>query len=482
MNLNKFYTKHFQGENGINKVWLIAYPMIISNASHSVIIFFDRLFLSKLSIEALAASMPGALTAFMFLAFFTGLTSYVNALSSQFFGANQYKQCASTAWQGLYISLVSYIILLFTIPLGNIFFNIFIKEPEVLELTKIYFTIIMLGILFPLIKNTFSSFFASIGKTKIIMIANITSMIINIPLNWIFIFGIKENRFLTFNGLGMKGAAIASIISTLIGVIIFFFYYFNKYYKENFNTNTEYKLNYWIIKKLFKHGGHTGIEFFLHISAFNLFIIMSGSLGIVEQAAVNITFSWNLLAFLPIIGIAIATTSLVGKNMGAKNIEGAEKVFFSSLKIGYFFIFIVALVYFFIPEVLINIFKSDNTELFFEVKSVSTIMIRLIVIFVFADVMLVVSSGVLKGAGDTKFIMISSTLSHWLLLVLPTALAVYYFKTDLIIIWVIFIVFSVLLALLYLYRYKSGIWKKIKLIEEPVLPVECCPSDVVDVL
>lgn len=474
--------KHFEGENGINAVWSIAYPMIISNASHSIIIFFDRVFLSKLSIEALAASMPGALTAFMFLAFFTGLTSYVNALSAQYFGAKQYSKCGATLWQGIYISFVSYIILLFAIPLGIYLFNFFNFEPEVLKLTKIYFTIIMLGILFPLLNNTFSSFFASIGKTKIIMIANITSMIVNLPLNLILIFGIPENNIYNFQGWGIRGAAIASIISTIIGVSIYIKVFFNHYYKTNFATNKEYKINISILKKLFKHGGHTGIEFLLHISAFNIFILMSGSIGIVEQAAVNITFSWNLLAFLPLIGIAIATTSLVGKNIGGGNIKGAEESLYSALKIGYFFITIVAIIYFLMPEILVNIFSSTDPGIFSEVKSVSTIMIRRIVVFIFADVILVVCSGALKGAGDTKFIMISSTLGHWLLLVFPTAIAIYYFQTGLITIWIIFIVFSVLLATLYLYRYKSGKWKNIKLIDELNVPVQPCPGEIVEVV
>ena len=468
--LSKYYQtflkEHYYCNNGISDVLIIALPMIISTSSHSIIVFCDRLFLSRLSIEALAASMPAGLSVFVFLSFFFGLTGYVNALSAQYFGASKYNYCGKTVWQGIYISIAGYIILLLLMPAGMYFFKLFKMDPRIISFAESYFSILMIGSIFMLLDNAISNFFSSIGETKIIMYANITGMLINIPLNYFFIFGIPENNVMSFKGWAIKGAAVASVISTAVCLVILLRKFFDAEHKEKFGTAKEFRFDFKIVKKLFYYGGQSGVELFLNISAFNFFVFTIGSIGIIEQSAVNITFSWNLLAFLPLIGIAIATTSLVGKNIGSKNIKGAETAVYSSLKIAYFYMFFLVIAYLFFPDMLVKIFCSETDSSYGAIFDLSVKMLRLITIYMFTDVILVILAGALRGAGDTKYIMIASVLMHWFFLVIPSAFAVYYFRLKALNVWFIFIGFSLILMGLYLKRYLSGKWKTIKIIED----------------
>jgi len=309
-----------------------------------------------------------------------------------------------------------------------------------------------------------SSFFSSIGKTRIVMTANISGMLINIPLNALLIFGIPEGKILAFKGLGMAGAAYASNISTVLIFAILALKFFSGYYKKHFNTAYEYRIDYIVIKKLFAFGGPAGVELFLNVTAFNVFIFVIGSIGVIEQAAVNIAFSWNLLAFLPLIGLAIATTALVGKNMGAVYIQGANDAVYSSLIIGYAYIIALSCLYLIMPEKLVSIFCPPGAENFQEISVISGMLLRYIVIYIFFNVMLTVFSGALRGAGDTKFIMYVSVMVHWLLLTLPAFLLVYVFHTDIQYVWLVFILFSILLGLIYLLRFYYGPWREIRVI------------------
>jgi len=321
-----------------------------------------------------------------------------------------------------------------------------------------------------LFDNVLSNFFADIGETAIVMYANIAGMLVNIPLNALFIFGIPDNKYIKFGGWGIKGAAVASVISTAICFIILLRKFFGIKYKHKFGAVSERGFDKNIFVKLFRFGGQSGIELFLNISAFNFFVFIAGSVGVIEQSAINITFSWNLLAFLPLIGISIATTSLVGRNMGGRSVDGAVKAVHSSLKIGFGYMLGIAAIYLICPEILINLFRTPDAAAFQKVSNIAVLMLRLINIYILTDVLLTILAGALRGAGDTRYIMIASVLMHWFFLVIPTSLAVYVFKCDILIIWWIFIIFSIMLAGLYCFRFWSGKWKKIKVIETADAP------------
>jgi len=462
--------KYLNDENGIPPLWLIAYPMIVSSASHSIIIFFDRLFLSKYSVAALAASLPAGVSSFMFLSFFFATLNYVNPLTAQYFGARKYKICGSVCWQGIYLAIISGIILILLIPLGFYLFSLIKTYQLIMPQIKKYFLILMCGSIFELINVSLAGFFAGIGCTRIVMTANVIGMLINLPLNWLLIFGMK-NRFIQFDGLGISGAAIASVISFFVTSIILFMHYRKPEYHKKFSTNRIRKINWLIIKKIFRYGGQSGIESFLNISAFNSFVFIGGALGIVAQSSINIVFSWNLLAFLPLIGISIAVSSLVGRNMGAQNPSGAETAVNSALVVGILFISIVAFFYGVYPERLVDFFckAQGNTNLadietIIQIKNLASKMLYMTLFYLFADVLLVIFAGALRGAGDTNFLMVTSAAAHWFLLVLPTYLAVFKFHKDVIFVWSIFIIFSLILTIAYIIRYYLGIWKKIKVI------------------
>ncbi len=277
-------------------------------------------------------------------------------------------------------------------------------------------------------------------------------------------FGFPYNILPGFNGFGSAGAAYATILASFIGMSIMAFVFFSQKNRTDFLTLKVYKFNIDIFKKLFLFGNPAGIEFFCNITAFNLYVVLFGQYGIAAQSAVNITFSWNMIAFLPLLGIGSAATALTARNLGASNIRGAVKAIKSAMKIGFGFMSILVIFYGLYPAALIQVFKTPDADEFLKVSSLAVVMLRLTVIYLITDVLLVIYSGALRGAGDTKFIMFASIASHWFFLALPSALAVYFFKSSVITVWIIFIVFSIILAILYIYRFYCGNWKKIKMI------------------
>jgi len=449
---------------GIREMMLIAFPMIVSQSCETTMVFTDRLFLSKLGSVYMTAAMMGGLTVFVLMTFFIGLTGYTNAMVAQYFGSKQYGKCSQVTAQSLVISVVGFPILLLAKPLIYLLFNSTGISEEQLVLQNSYFSIISYGIIFGLIRNSFSGFFSGIGKTKVIMIGAIISMSANIIINYVLIFG----KF-GFPKLGIQGAAYGTIIAGFLGALYLFLMYISKKYNGIYHTTKSFVFNKIITKKLLKFGTPAGVELFVDVSAFQALIIIFHSHSQVTATASTIMMNWDMVAFVPLIGIQIAVTSLVGRYIGAKQIEVSEKSVYSGLKIGLVYAFIIAVLFIFFSENLVDIFRPTNVDsLFIQARSHAIFMVRFVAVYVSVDVIFIVFTGALRGAGDTFWSMIITSILH--ISLIPTLyFLIYKFNYAPRYAWVgvifVFMVFSIIILL----RFKRGKWKTISVIDNDKL-------------
>jgi len=436
----------------------IALPMVISQASETVMLFVDRLFLSWLGKAYISAAMSGGLSAFVFMSLFVGTVGYVNALSAQYYGAKEEGNCVKTVTQGFRLSIIFYPLALALIPLVGKFFTVSGHTPQQVVLEFTYFRILMFGGLLALFRTVLASFFLGIGRTRIVMYSNLAGMVINIPVNYILIFG-----KLGFPAMGITGAAIGTLAgSLLIFVILLISFLKHKIYRTH-KSAILWKLDKSIMKKLLRFGVPAGIEMFLNVFAFNLFVQMMHSYSEDVAAAVTITFNYDMLAFIPMLGLGFATTSLVGQQMGADNPEGASKVAGLSIRVGMVYAFFMMMIFIFGAGWLVQVFSGGLTEADSAVVPLAKTMLRLASIYTLADVIQLVLAGTLRGAGDTKWVMYISVVLHWFM-----AIGAYFmikvFVLDPISIWIGFISFIVLLGAAMFVRYKYGPWKKMRII------------------
>ena len=158
----------------------------------------------------MAATMGGGLTSFMFVTFFAGLIGYSTAMVAQNLGASRSSRCAVVTTQSLIVALLAYPVVLSCMPLGNLIFTKTGISPEQMKYQVPYFEILMFGQITVLLRCSLGSFFNGIGKTRIIMLANIACMVCNVGLNYLLVFG-----KLGFPQLGIRGAAYGTVISVV---------------------------------------------------------------------------------------------------------------------------------------------------------------------------------------------------------------------------------------------------------------------------
>lgn len=435
----------------------IALPMVVSSACETVMIFTDRIFLSKLGLEQMSAAMGGGLSVYFIMSFFVGLLGYSTAMTAQFYGAGQKEECPKVLSQSVLIAVCAYPLILMAGPLMHKVFAAAGINKAQLGPQLVYFDLLLYTSVFGLTRGAFSNFFSGIGKTRVVMVATFGAMLVNVFASYVLIFG-----KLGFAPMGIRGAAVGTIIANLSGVAMLLFAYLRRSIREEFSVMTSFRIDAGIIKKLFRFGTPSGIEFFMAICAFNFMIMLFHSHSPVTASAATIMFNWDLVSFIPLLGVEIGVTSLVGRYVGAGRHDLAERSVRSGLKLGWSFSAIILVLFIFFPALLADVFKpAHEPALFAEAEPLAVFMLRLAAIYVTQEAVMVVYMGALKGAGDTLWSMIINISFNWFILaVLYTMLRVAHLSAEMS--WIAVVVIFVFMPLVLYLRFRSGGWKRIQ--------------------
>jgi multidrug resistance protein, MATE family len=448
---------------GYREVLRLSIPLVLSTASLTLMLFVDRLFLSWYSQSAVAASTPGGITYFTICSLFLGTAQYVNAIVAQYHGAGDKPACARAVWQGVIFSLLSAPLILAMIPAGRAALDWSGHGPQLTALEKSYFSVLMLGgTLLPL-NAALSSFFSGRGRTSIVMWGNIAGNAANAVLAYALIFG-----KLGFPELGIFGAGLATAITGGVPTVYWLALFLSARYQREYRTRERPGFDRRLFVMLLRFGLPSGMQFFLDIASFTLFVLLIGRLGEVNLAATNIVLSIEMLSFLPMVGMSIATSTLVGEYIGRGNHRVAEKSVRSALVLALGYSSVLAVLYFVVPGVFIELFRSANeTGTDFQgIVSRGSVLLRLVAVYTVFDTMFIIYSGALKGAGDTRFAMWAQVAIAWIFFVPPVYLIIQYFHLGLVAAWVWAVVYVVTLGLVFLYRFRSGHWKTIRMMDK----------------
>ena len=449
-----------QEKGGIREMVAIAVPMVVSQACYTVMTFTDRMFLSRLGPEFMNAAMAGGLTVFMMMTFFLGLTGYATAVVAQYLGSGRKDRCAVTLTQAVIVAFLAYPLILFCRPLAHGLFDAMGIMPSQLGPQKLYFDILILAVIITLLRNCLSAFFSGVGRTKMVMMSGLTAMSVNIIVNYILIFG-----KLGMPAMGIRGAAYGTIIGSASGLTVLLVSYLGKENLRRFSVARSFRFDGEVMRTLLRFGYPAGLEMFLNLLAFDIMIMIFHSVDAVAATASTIVFNWDMVSFVPLLGVEIGVTSLVGRYMGAGNPDTAQRATMSGFKLGMVYSALVFILFAGFPEMLTAVFRPGTADsVFAAAVPVTVFMIRLASLYVLAEAVFFVFIGALRGAGDTFWAMFISVALHWVLVpVLFVMLKV--LDTGLETAWKVVVgMFLLFSAFVYL-RYRSGRWRTISMVK-----------------
>lgn len=452
---------------GGREVFTIASPMILSGVSATLLTFIDRIFLAWYSEDALAASFPAALLWWSALFFPLGTCTYAATFVSQYFGARQYQSIGPVVWQAIWVAVLATPIALSVIPLSNPVFEFSGHDAAIIPLELSYLKWLSWGTPALLISTAMASHFGGQGRTWTVLTVDIVAMLTNVILDYLLIFGGDFGRWGSIPAGGIAGAAIATTIAFWVKAAVYMIWMLRPSERDKFATDA-WRIRPKLLKRLLFFAAPSGLQGFLEVSAFTVFILLLGRIGKTELAATNLAFNVSSVAFMPVFGLAAAAGVLVGQKMGASETLLAEQSAWTTMHIATAYMGVISFAYVVVPDLFLSgFFAREQLENADRIRQTAIVLLRYVAAYNLFDAMNLVFSGAVKGAGDTHFVMMISVVMA-MVLGLSAWAGVGFLGFGLHACWLLVTVWVWILGVVYYLRFRQGAWKSMQVIEPEV--------------
>lgn len=448
--------------SGVREVLGIALPMVASTLSWTLMNFIDAMVLFHyVSPAAMSAQFTASIAWFAAISLFWGICSYASTFVSQYNGDGQPERIGPAVWQGVWLAGFFAPVAIAAIPLVPRLFAV-IHDAETAELESTFFQILCWGAPGMLAAQSLEAFFSGRQKTSIVMCVDAVAVLINLVVACVLVIGL-----LGVESWGVPGAAWATVIAQWSRAAMFAGIMLAPRHRRLFNTSSAW-LDRELLGRLVRFGGPSGMQMLLEISGFTVFVMLVGKIGAVEREATSLVFRIGQLAFMPVWGFGIATVVLVGQRLGADRPDLARRAAMTTFSVAFAYMGAISLLFVLLPGAFLRWFS--NTEMTMveqsaDVRDLAGYLMRYVAAYNLFDATLIIFSSVLRGAGDTKFIMRLSMASAASLMA-GTWLAVDVFKAGIDGCWMIITVWIWLLAAIYVWRYRQGKWQAMRVIDQ----------------
>ena len=467
------WRRFWSGPGGGREVLVLAYPLILGQMSFTVQVFVDRLFLTWYSREAMAGAAMGLITTWSVIGVFLGTGEYITTFVAQYLGAGRRERIGPVVWQGVYVSLAAGLLVAALSPLAGPVFALAGHEPEVRGYEVAYARILLLGAFPVVLMATLSTFFAGRGRTRVVLAVNVVATLVNAVLDYLWIFGHAG-----FERHGVAGAAWATVTSQAAGSALYLALMLRPRHRAEYRTLAA-RLEPALLLRVLRFGLPTGLQYSLELLAFAIFLGIVGRISIAGLAASGIAFNLNMIVFMPMIGLGVGVSSLVGRYLGADRPEQAERATWSGFWMSLAYMSLCGAAYVLAPDLLLAPYAAGaDPATFAEVGRIAVVLLRFVALYSIFDMMNVVFASGLRGAGDTSYPLAASVALSWLAMLIPSYLLCLAGGAGLYTAWTAASAYVVLLGLWMLARFRAGRWKSLRVIEARVTGLEEEPAAV----
>jgi putative MATE family efflux protein len=413
---------------------------------------FDQIQVGSIGPHAIAAIGMSMQPIFLLCTAFMSMNTGTMTMIARAKGRGDRAHACLMLRQGLLITLIASAVMtvagyFLALPLIKLIGS---DDPETIGLALIYVRIRVLNLIPFAITSTITSGLRGIGNSRISLVYNTTSNLVNILFNWILI-----NGKLGFPALGVRGAAIATVIGEWCALIIAFCAILNKkhYVYLSFGKGA-FKPDSAAISDIVHIGVPAAVEHLVTRAGIILYTRVVTSLGTNAYATHTICMNIQSLTFMNGQAFAVSSTSLVGQSLGKKRPDMAEAYSKRSQVVGFIISAIFGLIFAFFGKNIVSLY-TDVQEI---IDAGSRILLMIAILQPFQSSQFILS-GSMRGAGDTKAV---AYITGFTMLVLRPILAyvlVNYCNMGLTGAWIALMADQGTRTLLVFIRYRSGKWK-----------------------
>lgn len=433
----------------------IAAPSIATMASYMGMQFFDRLMVKDIGPDPvyLAAHGNAAIATWTLMTLCVGMAGIISSFVSQHLGAGRPERGAAYAWNMMWIGLGYWAVVLLPGALLAPTVLRALGHPDQLYRLEVDYAVIgMAGGIFTVWSKGLHNYFFGMHRAGIVLVSAITGNLVNVMLNVVLIFGVdgppahwpaaeqlgSVGRLLGIPAMGLAGAATATVIGTAVEFVIPFLVFTGPRMARTFGTRRQWRPSRSCLVAIVKVGWPAGFMMLNELLCWAY--LMTYLTGVAAREQVHATgglpeiaaraatmantagfaaLQWMHLSFMPAMGLSIATQAVVGKAVGARDLNGAASRTWLGLRLAVTYMGLCGIVFFLFRQELVGLFinpatPAEDRELILRMGM--QILLAAAVFQVF-DATALTLSAALRGAGDTLWPGVVTIVMGWVCLV-----------------------------------------------------------------
>jgi multidrug resistance protein, MATE family len=386
----------------------LALPLVLTELSWMIMGLVDTMMVGRLPYSAVAIGAVSLGTIFFYTIgiFGSSIMLGLDTLVAQAYGAGKLEECHRILWNAVYLALVLSPALVFVVLAILPFLNDFGIDPEVLHYT-VPFVKILAWSAIPLVSYViFRRYLQSMAIVKPVVFAGVSANLVNLLGNWSLVYG-----HLGLPALGVTGSGWSTLISRvyMAAVLAVAIVYYDRKRASGL-WRASRRLEMARIKELLRLGVPAATQLLLEISAFTVTTVLIARLGAVALAGNQIALNVVSITFMVPLGISSAAAVRVGHAIGARDPHGAVRAGWMALLFGSSFMFLSALTLFSFPRVIARVYSPDP-----QVIAMGAALLVVAAVFQLFDGLQVVTTGALRGAGNTRTPMFAHLFGYWII-------------------------------------------------------------------
>lgn len=444
-------------------IWQLAWPAILRFSFMSTASLITLGLVGTLGPQAIAAVGLAQRVIFIVIGIVTALTVGTTALVANRTGARNVSAAQSVVAQSL---LVGVGLSIFLAILGDVLSEKIIgwlmlgnPDPQVIAMGGHYLRIIMLSMIFgvPMMIINAAQQGAGDAKTPMYMVMGVNAC--TLILGYVLIMGPGP-----FPSLGITGAALGEGLARAMGGLVAVSLALGgRHFTVSVKPREICRVDPMLLRQILGIGLPASGEQLVRQGSQIIYTMLIASLGSLTIAANQVAMAIQSLSFMPGFGFGLAATTLVGQSLGARRPEVAELFGYETNRFAALFMGGMGLIFFFWAKPLVQLFTADPT-----VIAIASRCVRIIAFAQPSFSVLMVLSGALRGAGDTRWVMYTVAAGEWGVRLVLAYLLGFSFRLGLPGVWMAFLISSTVLGGLVLWRYRSGRWKYVLTVNKPV--------------
>jgi MATE family multidrug resistance protein len=379
-----------------------AAPVVLINVGIQAMGVVDMLMVGKLGGAAIASVALGNFFFFNVSVFGIGVLFAIDPVVAQAIGAGDHEAAARGVQRGLILAVaISLVVSLVLLP-GEAILSALRQPADVIGATAVYTRRRVVGVLAFFLFNVLRQTLQAMGTTRPIVIAALVANVVNVVVNWLLIFGHAGAP-----ALGVAGAGIATAISTWVMMLVLVVLAWPRL--RDVVQPWRAQVFHWPpMARMLRIGVPIGVQWFFESFAFGLTALFMGWMGTASLAGHEIALNMAALTFMVPLGISGAAAAVVGRAVGRGDIAAARRDALAAIVCGVGFMCISAIVFILAPEWLVSRYTTDAATV-----AVAVALIPLAGWFQVFDGLQAVTSGVLRGTGDTRIPAVLHMVAFW---------------------------------------------------------------------